>query len=134
MPVSIRRLIGYTLTEPWIRRIACPESTSACNCPVAAAWAMTKHGPLDGTPAFYFHGSPSTRLEWNLFTNESLAARLNVRVIAPDRPASAVQIFNPGVGSPIGLQMWSRSPIDSNFQASAFWLIPVADHMPSLAR
>jgi pimeloyl-ACP methyl ester carboxylesterase len=55
-----------------------------------------EHGPLDGAPLFYFHGSPSTRLEWNLLGNESLRKRLKVRVIAPDRPGLGASDFQPG--------------------------------------
>jgi pimeloyl-ACP methyl ester carboxylesterase len=55
-----------------------------------------EHGPLDGAPVFYFHGSPTTRLEWNLFSNQSLETRLKVRVIAPDRPGLGGSDFQPG--------------------------------------
>jgi pimeloyl-ACP methyl ester carboxylesterase len=45
-----------------------------------------EYGTPDGTPLFYLHGSPSTRLEWRLFGSDALANKLNIRVIAPDRP------------------------------------------------
>jgi pimeloyl-ACP methyl ester carboxylesterase len=45
-----------------------------------------EHGPPDGIPVFYFHGSPSTRLEWHLFGSEALANKVRVHVIVPDRP------------------------------------------------
>jgi pimeloyl-ACP methyl ester carboxylesterase len=53
-------------------------------------------GPVDRTPVFYFHGSPSTSLEWKLFSNESLEKRLTTRVIAPDRPGLGGSDFQPG--------------------------------------
>jgi pimeloyl-ACP methyl ester carboxylesterase len=67
--------------------------------------AYDEHGAADGTPIFYFHGSPSTRLEWHLFGSEALARKLDVRVIVPDRPASAAPIFSLAAGSAIGPQM-----------------------------
>ena len=58
--------------------------------------AYDEHGAADGTPIFYFHGSPSTRLEWHLFGSEALARKLNVRVIVPDRPGLGRSDFQPG--------------------------------------
>jgi pimeloyl-ACP methyl ester carboxylesterase len=57
--------------------------------------AFDEHGDADGTPIFYFHGSPSTRLEWHLFGSEALARRLNLRVIVPDRPGLGRSDFQP---------------------------------------
>ncbi len=58
--------------------------------------AYDEHGAADGTPIFYFHGSPSTRLEWHLFGSEALARKLNVRVIVPDRPGLGRSDSQPG--------------------------------------
>jgi pimeloyl-ACP methyl ester carboxylesterase len=55
-----------------------------------------EYGAPDGTPLFYFHGSPSTRLEWRLFGSEALASKLNIRVIAPDRPGLGRSEFQRG--------------------------------------
>jgi hypothetical protein len=41
--------------------------------------AYDEHGAADGTPIFYFHGSPSTRLEWHLFGSDALRRKLRVR-------------------------------------------------------
>jgi pimeloyl-ACP methyl ester carboxylesterase len=54
-----------------------------------------EYGAMDGTPLFYFHGSPSTRLEWHLFGNDALANKLNIRVIVPDRPGLGRSEFHP---------------------------------------
>jgi len=43
-------------------------------------------GPAGGYPILYFHGTPSSRLDFNMFGSESLAQRLGVRVVAVDRP------------------------------------------------
>jgi pimeloyl-ACP methyl ester carboxylesterase len=45
-----------------------------------------EYGPAGGTPLFYFHGFPSSRLDWGLIHDEGPLTTLNVRVIAPDRP------------------------------------------------
>ena len=58
--------------------------------------AYDEHGAVDGAPIFYFHGSPSTRLEWHLFGSDALARKLKVRVIVPDRPGLGRSDFQPG--------------------------------------
>jgi pimeloyl-ACP methyl ester carboxylesterase len=58
--------------------------------------AYDEHGAADGTPIFYFHGSPSSRLEWHLFGSDTLAGKLKVRVIVPDRPGLGRSDFQPG--------------------------------------
>jgi pimeloyl-ACP methyl ester carboxylesterase len=45
-----------------------------------------EYGQPDGLPVFYFHGTPSACVEWELFGNEELTGRLNMRLIAVDRP------------------------------------------------
>jgi pimeloyl-ACP methyl ester carboxylesterase len=55
-----------------------------------------EYGSPDGTPVFYFHGSPSTRLEWRLFGSDALANKLNIRVIVPDRPGLGRSEFQTG--------------------------------------
>jgi len=58
--------------------------------------AYDEHGEADGAPIFYFHGSPSARLEWYLFGTEALAEKLKIRVIVPDRPGLGRSDFQPG--------------------------------------
>ena len=58
--------------------------------------AYDEYGGPDGAPVFYFHGSPSSRLEWGLFGGEMLANRLNIRMIVPDRPGLGLSEFQPG--------------------------------------
>jgi len=55
-----------------------------------------EYGASDGTPLFYFHGSPSTRLEWRLFGSDALANKLNIRVIVPNRPGLCRSQFQLG--------------------------------------
>ena len=56
---------------------------------------FNEYGPANGTPLFYFHGSPSARIEFNLFGSETLLESLNIRMIAPDRPGSGLSDFQP---------------------------------------
>jgi pimeloyl-ACP methyl ester carboxylesterase len=58
--------------------------------------AYDEHGAVDGTPIFYFHGSPSTRLEWHLFGSDALARKLKIRIIVADRPGLGRSDFQPG--------------------------------------
>ena len=58
------------------------------------------YGPASGRPLFYFHGSPSSRLEPLLLNEfgvdlEGLLLQSNVRLIAVDRPGMGLSSFNP---------------------------------------
>ena len=64
--------------------------------PTGRLLGYDEHGAVDGTPIFYFHGSPSTRLEWHLFGSDALARKLKVRIIVPDRPGLGRSDFQPG--------------------------------------
>src|SRR5947209_19434697 len=52
-----------------------------------------EYGPIDGKPLFYFHGTPSSRIEWQMFGGEQLATQLNLRVISMDRPGMGLSDF-----------------------------------------
>ncbi len=52
-----------------------------------------EYGPSDGKPLFYFHGSPSSRVESTLYINEELLLPLNVRLIAVDRPGMGLSDY-----------------------------------------
>lgn len=54
-----------------------------------------EYGASDGAPLFYFHGSPSARIEFALYGDEDLLQSLNVRVIAVDRPGIGLSDFQP---------------------------------------
>ena len=55
-----------------------------------------EYGPGDGKPLFYFHGTPSSRIEWQMVASEQLATQLHLRVIAMDRPGMGLSDFQPG--------------------------------------
>ena len=54
-----------------------------------------ERGPLDGKPLFYFHGSPSSRLEADLFLTDELLQSSSTRLIAIDRPGMGLSDFQP---------------------------------------
>lgn len=54
-----------------------------------------ERGLSNGKPLFYFHGTPSSRVESNLFLNDDLLQSLNVRLIAVDRPGLGLSDFQP---------------------------------------
>jgi len=53
-----------------------------------------EHGASDGKPLFYFHGSPSSRLESRLYISDELLRSLNVRLISVDRPGFGLSDFH----------------------------------------
>ncbi len=55
-----------------------------------------EYGTPVGKPVFYFHGFPSSRLDWPLFDTDAIAARLNARIIAADRPGYGLSDFKRG--------------------------------------
>ena len=54
-----------------------------------------EYGASDGKPLFYFHGSPSSRLECALYMDEALLRSLPVRLFAADRPGMGLSDFKP---------------------------------------
>ena len=55
-----------------------------------------EYGVPDGKPVFYFHGFPSSRIDWPIFDSDAIAARLNARIIAADRPGYGLSDFKRG--------------------------------------
>lgn len=55
-----------------------------------------EYGAPAGKPVFYFHGFPSSRLDWPLFDPDDTAAELNARIIAVDRPGTGLSDFKRG--------------------------------------
>ena len=55
-----------------------------------------EYGPAEGIPVFYFHGFPSSRLDWQLINFDNSLAEINARVIAPDRPGYGLSEFKRG--------------------------------------
>lgn len=54
-----------------------------------------ERGPSDGIPLFYFHGSPSSRVESRLYLSDEMLQSLNVRLIVADRPGMGLSDFQP---------------------------------------
>lgn len=52
-----------------------------------------EYGDPKGTPLFFFHGWPSSRLQANVL--DKTANELQVRIISPDRPGYGLSDYNP---------------------------------------
>ena len=52
-----------------------------------------ERGGSNGKPIFYFHGSPSSRLESALYLREDLLESMDIRLIAVDRPGLGLSDF-----------------------------------------
>lgn len=59
------------------------------------ALGFAKYGDPAGRPIFYFHGSPSCRLDWSWFGDEAWALSHGVRFIAIDRPGMGLSDYQP---------------------------------------
>lgn len=59
--------------------------------------AYAEYGPPDGVPVFYFHGSPSSRLEPMVLGEEAIL-RAGLHIFAPDRPGIGMSDFKPRRG------------------------------------
>jgi pimeloyl-ACP methyl ester carboxylesterase len=54
-----------------------------------------ERGATDGRPVFYFHGSPSSRIEAALYLSDDLLESCNIRLVALDRPGLGLSDFQP---------------------------------------
>lgn len=55
-----------------------------------------EYGAPEGKPVFYFHGFPSSRLDYLLFDAGDTAMEMNARIIAVDRPGTGLSAFQRG--------------------------------------
>nr|VFK40637.1 MAG: Pimeloyl-ACP methyl ester carboxylesterase [Candidatus Kentron sp. SD]VFK45782.1 MAG: Pimeloyl-ACP methyl ester carboxylesterase [Candidatus Kentron sp. SD]VFK79777.1 MAG: Pimeloyl-ACP methyl ester carboxylesterase [Candidatus Kentron sp. SD] len=61
--------------------------------PDGRALAYSEYGDPDGSPVFFFHGNPGSRLV--RLSTEDFVADLGVRIITPERPGFGVSDFQP---------------------------------------
>jgi pimeloyl-ACP methyl ester carboxylesterase len=54
-----------------------------------------EYGDPHGKPLFYFHGWPSSRVEFAGLNGDEMARQLHLRVIAPDRPGFGLSTYQP---------------------------------------
>lgn len=54
-----------------------------------------EYGDPLGKPLFYFHGWPSSRIEFSGLEGDNIAAEMNLRVISIDRPGFGLSDFQP---------------------------------------
>ena len=64
------------------------------------ALAFAEHGPTDGLPVLFFHGSPASHPNWRFFGPDELLHELGIRVVAVDRPRSAARLPSPSPERP----------------------------------
>lgn len=65
------------------------------NLPDGRKLGYDEHGRPDGKPIFYLHGTPSARVEADLFVDEALLSAFNIRLIAVDRPGMGISEYQP---------------------------------------
>ena len=71
------------------------QSNQLFQLPDGRRLGYAEHGASNGKPLFYFHGSPSSRLESNLYLSDEMLQSLNVRLITIDRPGMGLSDFQP---------------------------------------
>jgi pimeloyl-ACP methyl ester carboxylesterase len=72
-----------------------PELNQQFQLPDGRQLGYDERGPSNGRPLFYFHGSPSSRLESHLYVSEEMLQSLGVRLIVADRPGIGLSTFQP---------------------------------------
>jgi pimeloyl-ACP methyl ester carboxylesterase len=97
-----------------------------------------EHGKRGGVPLLYFHGSPSSRLEWVLFGTEERLVRHGLHLVAVDRPGMGLSDYQPGrrmLDWPADVRVladhlgWSRFAVmgysgGSAYAAACAWAMP----------
>jgi pimeloyl-ACP methyl ester carboxylesterase len=61
--------------------------------PAGRKLGYDEHGSSTGQPVFYFHGTPSARVEWEFCGSEEIVNQLGLRLIAVDRPGMGMSDF-----------------------------------------
>ncbi len=84
-----------------------PKLNQQFQLPDGRKLGYDEYGVPNEKPIFYFHGSPSSRLECALYVNEELLQRLNVRLIAADRPGMGLSDPQPN----LRMTDWARDVV-----------------------
>ena len=63
--------------------------------PDGRSLGFAEYGAPNGKPLFYFHGWPSSRIEFGGLNGDAIASGLNARVIAVDRPGFGLSSYQP---------------------------------------
>jgi pimeloyl-ACP methyl ester carboxylesterase len=71
------------------------RTTQTCVLPDGRTLGYAEYGDPQGKPVFYFHGWPSSRIEFGGYKGDEVAKRLSLRVIAPDRPGFGLSSYQP---------------------------------------
>ena len=92
--VSLASVVGAKM--PREEKHICLKSTNYVTMSDGRKLGYNEFGPADGKPLFYFHGTPSSRIEWQMFGGEQMATQLQLRVISIDRPGMGLSDFQVG--------------------------------------
>jgi pimeloyl-ACP methyl ester carboxylesterase len=76
-----------------MKRRKMPKLDQKYQLPDGRRLGYDEYGSSDGKSLFYFHGSPSSRVESTLYVSEELLLSLDVRLIAVDRPGMGFSDF-----------------------------------------
>ena len=66
-----------------------------CPLPDGRTLGFAEYGDPKGKPVFYFHGWPSSRIEFGGYKGDEIAKRLGLRVISSDRPGFGLSSYQP---------------------------------------
>jgi pimeloyl-ACP methyl ester carboxylesterase len=82
------RIPGYTEYRD-------PQDKQLFQLPDGRMLGYAEYGDPQGKPLFYFHGWPSSRIEFAGMNGNEIAAKLHVRVISVDRPGFGLSSYQP---------------------------------------
>ncbi|KAK7991268.1 alpha/beta-hydrolase [Apiospora saccharicola] len=86
-----QHLLAITIHRSASNKVALPEPYDTMALPDGRTLSWSEAGDPNGDPLFLFHGHPGSRLD--VFSLKKLGRRLNIRLIAPDRPGMGRSTF-----------------------------------------
>ncbi|KAK8054376.1 hypothetical protein PG996_013677 [Apiospora saccharicola] len=79
-----QHLLAMPIHRSASNKVTLPEPYDTMTLPYGRTLSWSEAGDPNGDPHFLFHGHPGSRLD--VFSFKKLGRRLNIRLIAPDRP------------------------------------------------
>lgn len=88
------KILSFIFASIFLLATACQSSdpvilsgeTLICQMSDDRNLSYVEYGPKEGVPLFYFHGFPGSHKDLQLFGGEELAEKLQLRIIAVNRP------------------------------------------------
>lgn len=71
------------------------HTTLTATLPGGRKLSYCDHGPHDGLPVLFFHGTPASHPNWRFFARDSALHQMGLRVLAVDRPGIGYSTFQP---------------------------------------